>query len=617
LLKVSLFALALAGACSVAAAADPTPLVVGSIRDADGLPVVGGTVRAYDAAGAPVGTGLTDAAGTFALTISGVARSVVVACTYCAPKRVTIPQNAAPAPLVVIVTRYRALFGPALDQHDFASLPYARPAQAIALAPYVVPLPPGPGGYVADISDRGLERGFGLVVDGDAPAYDLIRGGSALADFPAGSVQAVQIEPATAAYRYGSYAGGGTFILSDTGPASAAASADTGPNSSLGGYARIGDFAPVAAISQGDGIVNRRAGADYEGDFLGGVLHLGASMSDERAFDDAVVPSSFSDVAYASYATASRHYRTFIDASASETGFDDQATATPQIGDSTQLIGSFRLEHPGPITTALGLVAQQYTGSYSIAYASTVNARDTDDLVYLQAQGGNRWISFDAGASVSQIGLDEYTATGEKSASATTFLPSLTIAVPLGGGFDLTGGASRSLRIPTLLELAAEPQPLSGQPLELGSLTEAGLDYDDSHRLRAGATVFHEDLSGFSDRSTTGLGFSLTWQLAPLISLRAWTLHDAATALTPPVPTAPYSAIAVSRAVGWASYNNQDAFRVDLIVRRDLADNSPQTDVDGDIVVRIMKSLDLTAGTSHFNNRRAFYAGLRLPLANR
>jgi hypothetical protein len=269
------------------------------------------------------------------------------------------------------------------------------------------------------------------------------------------------------------------------------------------------------------------------------------------------------------------------------------------------------------VTTALGLVAQQYTGSYSIAYANTVNARDTDDLLYLQAQGGNRWITVDAGASVSQIGLDEYAAGGERSASATTFLPSLAIAVPLGGGFDLSGAASRSLRIPTLLELSAESQPLSGQPLELGTLTETGLDYGDAHRLRAGATVFHEDLSGFSDRSTTGLGFSLAWQIAPLLSLRAWTLHDAATALTPSIPTAPYSAIAVSRAVGWASYNNQDAFRVDLIVRRDLADSSPQTDVDGDIVVRVMKSLAVTAGTSRFNNHRTFYAGLRLPLSNR
>ncbi len=75
--------------------------------------------------------------------------------------------------------------------------------------PTSMPVPAGPGGYVSDISDRGLERGFGLVIDGDAPAYgDLIHGGSALADLPAGSVQSVQIEPAQDAYRYGNYASG-------------------------------------------------------------------------------------------------------------------------------------------------------------------------------------------------------------------------------------------------------------------------------------------------------------------------------------------------------------------------------------------------------------------------
>ncbi len=617
LLKVGLFALALAVACRLVAVADPAPLAVGSVRDTDGLPVVGGTVRAYDGRGASVGAGTTDAAGTFALPLSAQAASVVVTCAYCAKKQVQIVPGAGAMPLVVIVLRYRALFGPVLDQRDFAALPYARPAQAIALAPYVIPVPPGPGGYVADISDRGLERGFGLVVDGDAPAYDLVHGGSALADFPAGSVQTVHIEPATDAYRYGSYAGGGTFILDDVGAAAAAGAANTGPDASLGGYARLGGFTPIAAISQGDQLVNRRASFDYDSDFAGGVLRVGATTSDEQAYAGAFVPSTYSDILDAAYATASRRYRTFVDASASETGFDDQTTIVPQNGRSSQLIGSFRLEHPGPITTALGIVAQQYTGSYTYTYTSTLSAlsaRDTDDLIYLQAQGGNRWISFDAGASVSQIALDEYQGSSEKSASTTTFLPSLAVDVPLGDAFALTAAASRSLRIPTLLELAVDPQPLSAQPLEYGSLTQEGLAFDDGHRVRADATLFHENLDGFSDRSTTGLGFSLTWQLAPLLSLRAWTLHDAAQALTPQIPTTPYSAIAVSRAVGWASYDNQGAFRVDLIVRRDLADSNPETDVDGDLVVRLFKGLDATAGTSRFNGRRTVYFGLRLPL---
>jgi hypothetical protein len=196
-------------------------------------------------------------------------------------------------------------------------------------------------------------------------------------------------------------------------------------------------------------------------------------------------------------------------------------------------------------------------------------------------------------------------------------LPSLSVGVPLGGGFNLTAAASRSLRIPTLLELSVDNQSLAAQPLEYGSLTQAGFGYDEGHRVRADATVFHEILDGFSDRSTTGLGFSVNWQVAPLLSLRAWTLHDAAQAVTPQLPLTPYSPLAISRAVGWASYDNQGAFRVDLIVRRDLADKSPETDVDGDLVVRLFKGLNGTVGTSRFNGRRTVYFGLRLPLMNR
>lgn len=604
--------------------AAPAPLVLGSVRDGDGAPIAGALVRAYDANGRPIGADRSDPAGTFALSASGTAATVEVTCRYCAARRISVPAPAGPGdpqpPVVVIVTRFRALLSPMPDQRDFASLPYTRPADAIALAPFVLPAPPVQGSS-GDVSDRGLERAYGLLLDQGASTYDLVRGDSVLSDFPDRSVQRVDMEPASAAYRYGNYAGGGTFVLDGRGEAPAAASLDSGMDEVLSGYARIGAFAPAVAASRDAdaGVLRRRAGLDYEGAFEGGVLRLGAVSSDQRAFTPTPLdPQRNVNIVHAEYATASRRYRTFVDASASDTHIDDTlAFGTPDHSDSSAIVAGFRLEHPGRVTTAFGLSSQRYTGGYFIGFdSSTLSARVGDDLAYVEASGGNERASFDAGASFSQVSIDQYHIGAERDARAQVFLPSLSARFAIGGPFALTTSASRSLRVPTLTELASLTNGSGGRPVELGSLVSAGLAFDEARRVRAEATLFRENLAGFSDRRLTGVGVSVTWQIAPLVSLRAWTLHDAAQVLTPGLLYAPYSPITVSRGVLWTTYDN-GALRADAIVHRDLVDGPPETDIDGDIVVRVAPGLAVTAGTSRRSGVRTGYVGLRLPIGGR
>ena len=432
----------------VAAAADPAPLVVGSIRDTDGLPVVGGTVRAYDAAGAPVGSGQDRRRRHVRRDRLGAARvPVVVACTYCAAKRVRFP-GAAPAPLVVIVMRYRALFGAALDQQRLRRAPVRAP---------------GPGDRpralrrAAPARSRRLRRRH-LRPRARARLRPRRRRRRAClrpdprrfrpCRFPGRERTGGADRTRDHAYRYGSYAGGGTFILTTRDPQTR----QRRPNRARRVVLQLRShrrFAPVAAISQGDGNRQPACRRDYEGDFLGGVLRLGASMSDERAFDEAVVPSSFSDIAYASYATASRRYRTFIDASASETGFDDQATATPQNGDSTQLIGSFRLEHPGPLRPRSASSRSNTPGTYSIAYANTVNARDTDDSSICRRRAATAGSSLTRARASRRSASTSTRRAASEAASTTTFLPSLAIA-------SRSAAASTSRR---RVAIAAHPDP--------------------------------------------------------------------------------------------------------------------------------------------------------------
>lgn len=624
MLKGSVFALVLAVACSAGAAAAPAPLVLGSVRDGDGAPVADALVRAYDASGRQVGADRSDASGTFAVTVSSAPTSVEVSCRYCARRRIpmSVPraEDDPQPPLVVIVTRFHALASSMPTQRDFAALPYSRPADAISLAPFVLPAPPVQGSS-GDVSDRGLGRSYGLILDQGAPTYDLARGDSVLSDFPDRSVQRVDMQPASAAYRYGSYAEGGTFVIDERGDAPAAAAFDSGFDEVVAGYARAGDFAPAAAISRDAdaGVVRRRVGLDFEGDFAGGVLRVGAVGSDQHAFVPTPLdPQRNVNILHFEYATASRRYRTFVDGSASDTRIDDSlAFGTGDHTSSSALVAGLRVEHPATITTAFGVNAERYTGEYFVGFdSSMLSARVGDDLAYFQVSGGNERASFDAGASLSQVWVDENHYGVEQDGRGQAFLPSFSARLSLGGPFGLTASASRSLRIPTLTELASLANGPEGQPVELGSLLEGGITFDETRRVRAEATLFRENLAGFTDRRLTGVGVSVTWQIAPLFSLRAWTLHDTADTLSPALLYAPYSPLVVSRGVLWSTYDN-GTLRADAIVHRDLVDGPPETDVDGDVVLRLNPPLAITAGTSRRSGLRTTYLGLRLPIGGR
>jgi hypothetical protein len=57
------------------------PLVVGSVRDQRGVPIVGATVNGRTPGGV-AGVATTDASGTFALHTAGLV-AVVITCRYC------------------------------------------------------------------------------------------------------------------------------------------------------------------------------------------------------------------------------------------------------------------------------------------------------------------------------------------------------------------------------------------------------------------------------------------------------------------------------------------------------------------------------------------------------
>src|SRR5579871_4065953 len=184
------------------------PLVVGSVRDQSGAPIVGATVTGRSPGGADSIT-RTDAAGTFALHTPGIT-SVSITCRYCRPTRVDVT---AAEPVVAIVRRYSALSADSPSTADLENLPYAHIESSVALRPFTLlaqTSAPYPGSL---LSDRGLSASGALLVDDGAPNYDIVAGQSPYGMIPANYEQSAAVRDASQAYLYGDQAGGGVVGL--------------------------------------------------------------------------------------------------------------------------------------------------------------------------------------------------------------------------------------------------------------------------------------------------------------------------------------------------------------------------------------------------------------------
>ena len=596
-LKTLLFGLVFVLAVRFAAGA-ASGLLVGSVRDTEGNALAGASVTARDGQGAVVGHDLTSANGTFAIVPAGTAAALDVTCTYCRSEHVSA---GAKTNFAIVVLRYSALVGGIPGAGDLQALPYVRPADVLGLIPYAIPSADG-----SDVSDRGLQHGHGLVLDGGAPIYDLSTGESALIDFPGRYLQAIDAISADKAFRYGSYAGGGTFALDQLGDATLL-SGDGGEPSTLALEPRFGVLAPAAGLSDEDGFVQRRADLDVAAPFAGGALRAGITEADSTATPGPFDAYRNIQIARVSYATESRDYITSLGASSASWDETDGLENASQTGGSETSF-SARLERPNGIALAAGANFTAQTGyDQTSSDAPLLSGRVTTGTAYLEAHGDARAVGFFAGLGLTNVTQhDSYDAVTQ-SGSELVLLPSLEVHAT-SGMFGLSAGISNSLRAPTLLEVEAA----NSDALERGNLLDATLSFDDRARLRVEATIFQEYLQGSSAQRTVGLGGSLVWQIAPRLSLRYWTLNDSQQLFGGPnAYLPPATPVPLGRQVLWMTYQAPAGIRFDAILQRNVT-NVSEWSLDGAVVVPLTSRLNFVAGTSRPNGMRAYSAGLRL-----
>jgi hypothetical protein len=144
------------------------------------------------------------------------------------------------------------------------------------------------------------------------------------------------------------------------------------------------------------------------------------------------------------------------------------------------------------------------------------------------------------------------------SRAAFAVLPSLALDTPIATNWTLhVGGGTSTLGTP-------------GFGIARASLGEAGIAYADRRRLRAELVAYTERDNGPS-AVNRGFAASLGWEIAPRLSLRAWSLRDVDRfdAATPLYPGGPAQTISVAdrfdRDVVWLTWDAPTRF--DLLLR--------------------------------------------------
>ena len=592
-------ALVLLGASSA-----PVSLVAGAVRDQAGAPIAGAVVSVP---GRKIVTS-TGPDGTFALEAPGVT-VVRIGCRFC--RSVDVPV-AADGTVVAIVRRYTALAARGPSRDDVAALPYAHVESDIALTPFVQlenssTILPGP-----QLSDRGSQRGGGLVLDAGAPDYDVVANGSPFYTIPDRYVQAFSVAPQSDAYLYGDLADGGTFVLDPSSEGRDAAvtsgtdtafrvAASTGVANVAAGFSRDEDerrqsvdaslLAPVAdgTVGVDASFADGRYALDPRNAIWTsyGVLHA----SYERTRDVTVRADAFADRGtYREYSRGSPLSTEWSDAGASVTVRSNAAIApflTAAVRSSTGYYDAI----PFGIARFGSSVAQQQITAGVHASTATLDVLAAFGVHGAQYDGGVYGLKFPA--------------------SATMTAPVLRVRYAPDAHWALTASASGGFEIPTLLARYSIEPPGDAIYVDRDATTEGTLEWTDGARLRLAATALRRNVRGLDTGTIGAAGLSGTYQIAPDIAVRAWWMRSSPFATTAPGFRFGARPRPADTGSAWITYENPDALRVDAIWRQDLIDYLPDAHFDAAISGPLARDLRWFVGSERRYGERYTDVGLR------
>ena len=537
--------------------------MVGSVRDQHGAAVARAAVTAFARSGVRLGSATTDAAGTFALAAEGAAR-LAIACRYCMPVELSVQDG---QPAVAIVRRFDALFDDSPSPADLANLPYAHVESAMALRPYTLLRQTTAALPGSQLSDRGLSPSDALLFDAGVPNYDFADGTSPYETIPQAYQQTGAIAPPEDAFAYGDRAGSGIVALDpfDDGNAGAAL---TGSDQTLRLQAGS-DFARVVAATYSNASESwQRSDAELRLPLsTAQTLEFSGGTSQGRQYGDplSALNSSFS-FARASFDDAQPNADLYASYVVDRGGYGAAlgGTALSDVWSDSSFSAGARSR--GPVALFADASDRLSTGIYDDSFYS--QARIAGTLTQTRFDAGIDATSSDVDASAG-VGLFGAGFTGGSygtsvPASARLATPSVLVKLFPDSKWSANLGASGSFTLPNLWQQYAPNDGDDGLVYDRNALYDATLTYTDQARLRVSVEGALQHVAGSTNGTVTSTGVSVAWQIAPAISLRAWTMHvDDTTVATPPYsPFYPSGTPATVNAF-WLTYDNGGALRVD------------------------------------------------------
>ena len=192
-------------------------------------------------------------------------------------------------------------------------------------------------------------------------------------------------------------------------------------------------------------------------------------------------------------------------------------------------------------------------------------------------------------------------------------VPSLQATLFPDARWSLNVEGSGSFTLPTFVQQYSYAQELPASlEYQRNELFSGTLTYTDQSRLRFSFEEATQRVTGSSPGTITSAGFAAVWQVAPAISLRAWTMHVTDTVAPYGVSGAYFEESTPTVNAMWLTYDASSGIRFDAIYRRDLLDGEPFYHVNGDISGPIAGGLRWYAGAEDRLRRTFVNAGLRL-----
>jgi hypothetical protein len=585
-------------------------LVVGSVRDQHGAAIQGARVTGLLPGGAPV-VALTDAGGTFALRGDGV-RTVEIACRYCRTSDFAVRDG---EPVVAIVRRYDALESDSPSTGDLANLPYAHVESAMALRPFTLLAQTTRAYPGSRISDRGLQSSGSLLVDAGVPNYDIVAGASPYTTIPAGYEQAGEIAGAGNAFLYGDQAGGGTVFLHpfSTGSDSqialiggdAIVRAQVGSDTSaiaLGSYSN-----PAESRQRADGFVAVPVAGDGVSLQLGGGTEQGREYS--SSYSSLADTFTFADTAFADRRLANLEVNASIDRGAYVATYG--ATAANTVWSDASFDAG--VHSNGPVQLFADAGTRYSTGWYGVPSSPypPLGATLRQSRADAGFTGGTSWVSVTGGVGMFWIDYAGGTYGSAQPYGAAFATPSLQAKLFPQSRWSVDIEGSGAFTLPTFLAQYRYSDYDTTVDFSRNSLFAGALTYTDDSRLNVSFEAATQSVRGSSFGTVTSEGLSATWQVAPLVSLRAWGMHVTDTAQTYEAVTPPYYGVGPTTGALWATYDNNGAVRLDAVYRRDLLNNAPYYHVDGDVSGPVTSALRWYAGVEDRQRVRYLDVGLR------